>query len=288
MNYKDFIENIESEIQRVFNSNLKEQLSLTIENYVLYNNFFVNLQNINSTNGKDYDYKMDALNFLNMHSTFLINSFIKDIIVNNYFSAKSLLRIFHEFYFKFIFILSNDKEVAELFLSFNVVSLKKQMEKFNLQDKNYKNKVNKLLQKYKQLVIKYKIPSDVKEDYWIKIALKLIDKKEHSKSIQEIISWLDSQKIIDKNLIISYEENCSITHLGISSLHEQQVIDKYDESNDFYKIYISILCQFNYILYLIISNYMAVYKKVKNKNILTKMEQNNNKIFKSLASNKTA
>ena len=128
----------------------------------------------------------------------------------------------------------------------------------------------------------------MKEDYWIKIALKLIDKKEHSKSIQEIISWLDSQKIIDKNLIISYEENCSITHLGISSLHEQQVIDKYDESNDFYKIYISILCQFNYILYLIISNYMAVYKKVKNKNILTKMEQNNNKIFKSLASNKTA
>ena len=144
------------------------------------------------------------------------------------------------------------------------------------------------MQKYKQLVIKYKIPSDVKEDYWIKIALKLIDKKEHSKSIQEIISWLDSQKIIDKNLIISYEENCSITHLGISSLHEQQVIDKYDESNDFYKIYISILCQFNYILYLIISNYMAVYKKVKNKNILTKMEQNNNKIFKSLASNKIA
>ena len=284
MNYKDFIENIESEIQRVSNSNLKEQLSLTIENYILYNNFFANLQKINSKNGKVCDCKMDALNFLNMHSTFLINSFIKDIIVNNYFSAKSLLRIFHEFYFKFIFILSNDKEVAELFLSFNVVSLKTQMEKFDLQDKKYKNKINELMRRYNQLVAKYKIPNDVKENYWIKIALKLIDKKNHSKSIQDIIEWLDNQKLIDKNLKISYEENCNITHLGISSLHEQQVIDKYDEANDFYKIYISILCQFNYILYLIIYNYMVVYERSKDKNILDKLEKNTDLIFQSVGS----
>src|SRR5574344_506207 len=119
MNIDDYAINIKKNIERIKESDSAVIIDITIKNYAIYNSFFVELQDKLSNDGNELDFKLNALNFLIMHSTFMFNGFINELITNNYYSLKINIRVITEFYFKLLFLLYSDNYVSELFLDFN-------------------------------------------------------------------------------------------------------------------------------------------------------------------------
>ena len=131
-----------------------------------------------------------------------------------------------------------------------------------------------------ETIKKYNLPTDIKEDYWIKKALEHNAGKQSGKNIQGIIKWLKDNKKIDDAIVISYEDNCDYNHCGIGSLNYQQLIDLYDSRGEFYNIYQPVLSEFNYILTNIVVKYMEEYSEYKNQDVLDVLLNNMNLIFK--------
>lgn len=215
-----------------------------------------------------------------MHSTFMFNGFINDLITNNYYSLKISIRVITEFYFKLLFLLYSDNYVSELFLDFNNIYLYNISQKFNNNLRMNNKEQHKLEKIYTETIKKYNLPTDIKEDYWIKKALEYNTGKQSRKNIQGIINWLKENKRIDNAIIISYEDNCDYNHCGIGSLNYQQLIDLYDSKGEFYNIYQPILSEFNYILTNIVLKYMEEYPEYKNQEVLDVLLNNMNLIFK--------
>lgn len=280
MNIDDYAINIKKNIERIKESDSAVIIDITIKNYAIYNSFFVELQDKLSNDGNELDFKLNALNFLIMHSTFMFNGFINDLITNNYYSLKINIRVITEFYFKLLFLLYSDNYVSELFLDFNNVYLYNISQKFNNNLRMDNKEQHKLEKIYTETIKKYNLPTDIKEDYWIKKALEHNTGKQSRKNIQGIINWLKDNKRIDNAIIISYEDNCDYNHCGIGSLNYQQLIDLYDSKGEFYNIYQPILSEFNYILTNIVLKYMEEYPEYKNQEVLDVLLNNMNLIFK--------
>lgn len=280
MNIDDYAINIKKNIERIKESDSAVIIDITIKNYAIYNSFFVELQEKLSNDGNELDFKLNALNFLIMHSTFMFNGFINDLITNNYYSLKINIRVITEFYFKLLFLLYSDNYVSELFLDFNNIYLYNISQKFNNNLRMDNKEQHKLEKIYTEIIKKYNLPTDIKEDYWIKKALEHNIGKQSRKNIQGIISWLKENKRIDNAIIISYEDNCDYNHCGIGSLNYQQLIDLYDSKGEFYNIYQPILSEFNYILTNIVLKYMEEYPEYKNQEVLDVLLNNMNLIFK--------
>ena len=280
MNIDDYVANINKNINRIKESGSADIIDITIKNYAIYNTFFVELQDKLSKDGNKLNYKLNALNFMIMHSTFMFNSFINDLITNNYYSLKINIRVINEFYFKFLFLLYSDDYVSELYLDFNNIYLYNISQKFNNNLRMDNKEQHKLEKIYSETIKKYNLPTDIKEDYWIKKALEHNTGKQSRKNIQGIINWLKENKRIDNAIIISYEDNCDYNHCGIGSLNYQQLIDLYDSKGEFYNIYQPILSEFNYILTNILLKYMEEYPEYKNQEVLDVLLNNMNLIFK--------
>lgn len=280
MNIDDYAINIKKNIERIKESDSAVIFDITIKNYAIYNSFFVELQDKLSNDGNELDFKLNALNFLIMHSTFMFNGFINDLITNNYYSLKINIRVITEFYFKLLFLLYSDNYVSELFLDFNNIYLCNISQKFNNNLRMDNKEQHKLEKIYTETIKKYNLPTDIKEDYWIKKALEHNTGKQSRKNIQGIINWLKDNKRIDNAIIISYEDNCDYNHCGIGSLNYQQLIDLYDSKGEFYNIYQPILSEFNYILTNIVLKYMEEYPEYKNQEVLDVLLNNMNLIFK--------
>lgn len=280
MNIDDYVINIKKNIERIKESDSAVIINITIKNYAIYNSFFVELQDKLSNDGNELDFKLNALNFLIMHSTFMFNGFINDLITNNYCSLKINIRVITEFYFKLLFLLYSDNYVSELFLDFNNIYLYNISQKFNNNLRMDNKEQHKLEKIYIETIKKYNLPTDIKEDYWIKKALEHNTGKQARKNIQGIINWLKDNKRIDNAIIISYEDNCDYNHCGIGSLNYQQLIDLYDSKDEFYNIYQPILSEFNYILTNIVLKYMEEYPEYKNQEVLDVLLNNMNLIFK--------
>lgn len=280
MNIDDYAINIKKNIERIKESDSAVIIDITIKNYAIYNSFFVELQDKLSNDGNELDFKLNALNFLIMHSTFMFNGFINDLITNNYYSLKINIRVITEFYFKLLFLLYSDNYVSELFLDFNNIYLYNISQKFNNNLRMDNKEQHKLEKIYTETIKKYNLPTDIKEDYWIKKALEHNTGKQSRKNIQGIINWLKDNKRIDNAIIISYEDNCDYNHCGIGSLNYQQLIDLYDSKSEFYNIYQPILSEFNYILTNIVLKYMEEYPEYKNQEVLDVLLNNMNLIFK--------
>ena len=280
MNIDDYAINIKKNIERIKESDSAVIIDITIKNYAIYNSFYVELQDKLSNDGNELDFKLNALNFLIMHSTFMFNGFINDLITNNYYSLKINIRVITEFYFKLLFLLYSDNYVSELFLDFNNIYLYNNSQKFNNNLRMDNKEQHKLEKIYTEIIKKYNLPTDIKEDYWIKKALEHNTGKQSRKNIQGIINWLKDNKRIDNAIIISYEDNCDYNHCGIGSLNYQQLIDLYDSKGGFYNIYQPILSEFNYILTNIVLKYMEEYPEYKNQEVLDVLLNNMNLIFK--------
>lgn len=280
MNIDDYAINIKKNIERIKESDSAVIIDITIKNYAIYNSFFVELQEKLSNDGNELDFKLNALNFLIMHSTFMFNGFINDLITNNYYSLKINIRVITEFYFKLLFLLYSDNYVSELFLDFNNIYLYNISQKFNNNLRMDNKEQHKLEKIYTETIKKYNLPTDIKEDYWIKKALEHNIGKQSRKNIQGIINWLKENKRIDNAIIISYEDNCDYNHCGIGSLNYQQLIDLYDSKGEFYNIYQPILSEFNYIITNIVLKYMEEYPEYKNQEVLDVLLNNMNLIFK--------
>lgn len=280
MNIDEYAINIKKNIERIKESDSAVIIDITIKNYAIYNSFFVELQEKLSNYGNELDFKFNALNFLIMHSTFMFNGFINDLITNNYYSLKINIRVITEFYFKLLFLLYSDNYVSELFLDFNNIYLYNISQKFNNNLRMDNKEQHKLEKIYTEIIKKYNLPTDIKEDYWIKKALEHNIGKQSGKNIQGIINWLKENKRIDNAIIISYEDNCDYNHCGIGSLNYQQLIDLYDSKGEFYNIYQLILSEFNYIITNIVLKYMEEYPEYKNQEVLDVLLNNMNLIFK--------
>ena len=280
MNIDDYAINIKKNIERIKVSDSAVIIDTTIKNYAIYNSFFVELQEKLSNDGKELDFKLNALNFLIMHSTFMFDGFINDLITNNYYSLKINIRVITEFYFKLLFLLYSDNYVSDLFLDFNNIYLYNISQKFNNNLRMDNKEQHKLEKIYTEIIKKYNLPTDIKEDYWIKKALEHNTGKQSRKNLQSIINWLKENKRIDNAIIISYEDNCDYNHCGIGSLNYQQLINLYDSKNEFYNIYQPILSEFNYILTNIVLKYMKEYPEYKNQEVLDVLLNNMNLIFK--------
>lgn len=280
MNIDDYVTNINKNINRIKESDSADIIDITIKNYAIYNTFFVELQDKLSKDGNKLNYKLNALNFMVMHSTFMFNGFINDLITNNYYSLKINIRVINEFYFKLLFLLYNDEYVSELYLDFNNIYLYNISRKFNNNLRMDDKDQQKLQTLYENAIKKYNLPTNIKEDYWIKKALEYITGKESKKSIQGIINWLKDNKKIDNAIIISYEDNCDYNHCGIGSLNYQQLIDLLDSQNKFYEMYQPILLEFNYMIVNIVIKYMGEYSEYKNKEVEDILLNNMNFIFK--------
>ncbi len=280
MNIDDYSDSIKKNINRIKKSDISDIIDITIKNYALYNAFFSELQEKLSNNKNKVNQKLNALNLLIMHSTFMFNSFINDLVTNNYYSLKINMRVISEFYFKLLFLLYSDEYVSKLYLDFNNIYLYNISRKFNNFSRMDSKEQFKLEKIYSETLKKYKLPNDIKEDYWIKNALEHTTGKTSRKSIQEIINWLKCNKKIDDAIIISYEDNCDYNHCGIGSLNFHQLIDLYDSQNKFYIMYQPILSEFNYILTNIVIKYMEEYSECKNQELLDTLINNLNYIFK--------
>ncbi len=280
MNINDYSYKFNENINRISKSDAKNIVDLTIKNYAIYNSYFVELQEMLSTDGNKLNIKLNALNFLSMHSTFMFNSFINDLISNNYFSTKINLRVIIEFYFKYLFLLYSDDYVSELYLNFNDIYLYNLSMKFSNILKMKKNEQAKLKSNYEKIIKKYNLSNNVKEDYWVKLALEHNTGNKNNKSIQSIIGWLKDNKMIEDAIIISYEDNCDYNHCGIGSLNYQQLIALYDSQNKFYDMYQPILSEFNYILFNIVNKFMKKYKEYSNQEVIEVMLNNMNDILK--------
>ena len=280
MNIDDYVTNINKNINRIKESDSADIIDITIKNYAIYNTFFVELQDELSKDGNKLNYKLNALKFMVMHSTFMFNGFINDLITNNYYSLKINIRVINEFYFKLLFLLYNDEYVSELYLDFNNIYLYNISQKFNNNLRMDDKDQQKLQTLYANAIKKYNLPTNIKEDYWIKKALEYITGKESKKSIQGIINWLKDNKKIDNAIIISYEDNCDYNHCGIGSLNYQQLIDLLDSQNKFYEMYQPILLEFNYMIVNIVIKYMGEYSEYKNKEVEDILLNNMNFIFK--------
>lgn len=280
MNIDDYVTNIHKNIGRIKKSDSADIISITIKNYAIYNTFFVELQDKLSNDGNKLNYKLNALNFMIMHSTFMFNGFINDLIINNYYSLKINIRVITEFYFKLLFLLYSDNYVSELYLDFNSIYLYNISKKFNNNSRMNSKEQHKLEKIYTETIKKYNLPIDIKEDYWIKKALEHNIGKQSGKNIQGIIKWLKDNKKIDDAIVISYEDNCDYNHCGIGSLNYQQLIDLYDSRGEFYNIYQPVLNEFNYILTNIVVKYMEEYSEYKNQDVLDVLLNNMNLIFK--------
>jgi len=280
VNIDDYVTNINKNINRIKESDSADIIDITIKNYAIYNTFFVELQDKLSKDGNKLNYKLNALNFMVMHSTFMFNGFINDLITNNYYSLKINIRVIIEYYFKLLFLLYSDDYVSQLYLDFDDVYLYNLSRKnnYNLKMRTEENEKLEIL--YNDIVRKYKLPENIKEDYWIKLALEHNTGKTSKKSIQKIIEWLKDLKVIDDAIIVAYEFNCDFNHCGIGSLNYQQMIDLYDSENKFYDIYHPILVEFNYVLINIITRYTEVYPEYKNQEVIDKLEKNMNLIIK--------
>lgn len=280
MNIDDYVTNIHKNIGRIKKSDSADIISITMKNYAIYNTFFVGLQDKLSNDGNKLNYKLNALNFMIMHSTFMFNGFINDLIINNYYSLKINIRVITEFYFKLLFLLYSDDYVSELYLDFNSIYLYNISKKFNNNLRIDSKEQHKLEKIYTETIKKYNLPTDIKEDYWIKKALEHNTGKQSGKNIQGIIKWLKDNKKIDDAIVISYEDNCDYNHCGIGSLNYQQLIDLYDSRGQFYNIYQPVLSEFNYILTNIVVKYMEEYSEYKNQDVLDVLLNNMNLIFK--------
>lgn len=280
MNIDDYVANINKNINRIKESDSADIIDITIKNYAIYNTFFVELQDKLSKDGNKLNYKLNALNFMIMHSTFMFNGFVNDLIINNYYSLKINIRVINEFYFKFLFLLYSDDYVSELYLDFNNIYLYNISQKFNNNLRMNDKEQQQLETLFANAIKKYKLPTNIKEDYWIKKALEYITGKESKKSIQGIINWLKDNKIIDNAIIMSYEDNCDYNHCGIGSLNYQQLIDLLDSQNKFYEMYQPILLEFNYMIVNIVIKYMGEYSEYKNKEVEDILLNNMNSIFK--------
>ncbi len=280
MNIDDYVTNIHKNIERIKKSNSADIISTTIKNYAIYNTFFVGLQDKLSNDGNKLNYKLNALNFMIMHSTFMFNGFINDLIINNYYSLRINIRVITEFYFKLLFLLYSDDYVSELYLDFNSIYLYNISKKFNNNLRMDSKEQHKLEKFYTETIKKYNLPTDIKEDYWIKKALEHNTGKQSGKNIQGIIKWLKDNKKIDDAIVISYEDNCDYNHCGIGSLNYQQLIDLYDSRGEFYNIYQPVLSEFNYILTNIVVKFMEEYSEYKNQDVLDVLLNNMNLIFK--------
>lgn len=280
MNIDDYVTNIHKNIGRIKKSDSADIISITMKNYAIYNIFFVGLQDKLSNDGNKLNYKLNALNFMIMHSTFMFNGFINDLIINNYYSLKINIRVITEFYFKLLFLLYSDDYVSELYLDFNSIYLYNISKKFNNNLRIDSKEQHKLEKIYTETIKKYNLPTDIKEDYWIKKALEHNTGKQSGKNIQGIIKWLKDNKKIDDAIVISYEDNCDYNHCGIGSLNYQQLIDLYDSRGQFYNIYQPVLSEFNYILTNIVVKYMEEYSEYKNQDVLDVLLNNMNLIFK--------
>ncbi len=280
MNIDDYAINIKKNIERIKESDSAVIIDTTIKNYAIYNSFFVELQEKLSNDGNKLNHKLNALNFLIMHSTFMFNGFINDLITNNYYSLKINIRVITEFYFKLLFLLYSDDYVSELYLDFNNIYLYNISQKFNNNLRMDSKEQHKLEKIYTETIKKYNLPINIKEDYWIKKALEHITGRQSKKSIQGIINWLKDNEKIDNAIIISYEDNCDYNHCGIGSMNYQQLIDLYDSQGEFYSIYKPILSEFNYILINIVVKYMAEYSEYKNQEVLDVLLNNMNLVFK--------
>lgn len=280
MNIDDYVTNIHKNIGRIKKSDSADIISITIKNYAIYNTFFVGLQDKLSNDGNKLNYKLNALNFMIMHSTFMFNGFINDLIINNYYSVKINIRVITEFYFKLLFLLYSDDYVSELYLDFNSIYLYNISKKFNNNLRMDSKEQHKLEQFYTETIKKYNLQTDIKEDYWIKKALEHNTGKQSGKNIQGIIKWLKDNKKIDDAIVISYEDNCDYNHCGIGSLNYQQLIDLYDSRGELYNIYQPVLSEFNYILTNIVVKFMEEYSEYKNQDVLDVLLNNMNLIFK--------
>lgn len=280
MNIDDYAVKINKNINRIKESDSAGIIDITIKDYAIYNTFFAELQKKLSNNGNKKDNKINALNFLIMHSTFMFNGFINDLVINNYYSLKINIRVIIEFYFKLLFLLYSDEYVSKLYLDFNNIYLHNISQKFNnnlrLEDEDQK----KLKKIYTETIKKYDLPSEIKEDYWIKKALEHNTGKQSKKSIKGIIEWLKDNKKIDDAIIVSYEDSCDYNHCGIGSLNYQQLIDLYDSQGKLYNIYQPEISDFNYIITNITAKYMDEYSEYKNQEVLDALLSNTDLIFK--------
>lgn len=252
-----YIESINNSIVKINKSDVSNILNLTLINYEEYLNFFVSIQEKKANDGQAIDSKINTLNSLNMHSTFLIDGFLKNIIINSYSSTKIILRSIIELYIKYKFILQSDTFVAKVYSDFSKVTLMKQN-----YDLNLSVETKKLLDQAYEVVNKiYNLNGKFNDDMWIKISLDHVTKKTNNeKSLQAIVEYLEEKKCIQKWTYKSYKINCDFNHIGANSLDELQYIDLKIEEGKFKEAYYEMLASLNYIIWDIYKSYVEFYK----------------------------
>lgn len=256
---KEYRKNINENINLIEFSDINELLQLTLENYKTYNNFFVKNQK-QKTNSNNASIKIDTLNFINMHSTFLFDGFIKNIIINNYSSAQIVLRSITEMYVKYIFLLNCDEYVSEVYSDFSIITLNNQNADVDLDEKIR----NLLSQRYDEIKEKYTLKDTVKDDYWIKLALDHItESKKNPASFRAVVNYLGDNKLIPDFIFPSYQRNCDYNHIGYDSLNLQQFQDKKISEGKYKSTYLELLVIFNYIIHDIFEKYIDFYKIIE-------------------------
>lgn len=282
MKTSDYINNLNNNINLVIDSNIKELIELTLDNYYIYHNYFVSLQS-KLVNTKVSDVKLNVLNYFHMHSTYLLTSLINTIMIDDCFSSHINLRTFIEFYFKYNLILYSDNFVSELYNDFIVIYKAYDIEKYNLYTFTNKSKeIEEIMNQKKDVLNKYDIDDNGKPDRWIKIALNYNDSNtKYNKSIKDLINWLEKKDYISKSIIKAYEKECEFIHCNIYSMDAIQIASKNKECKMYVRNYMTILLTTNLLMLTIIADFMETYTKYNDETILNVLNKNVEIISKS-------
>lgn len=260
MNFNTYKEQTYENIKKIENSNCKNLIELTIENFQRYANFF---RKVKESFKEKVSVKEETLNEMTMYSTFLVDSTLKSTLVNDYIGAEIDIRVLNDFYIKYLFILYGDNYVSETYQDY------KKLSKYNNLIEKNKEIPYKLQLEYNEISKKY---SNLSDDYWIKLALDHLDKtSKHDKSLKAITNWLEGN-----NLLMDKVDGFIIPKNFKGEVDLQTYLVPFDDTSDFKKIYLPILARLNYIMCFVIYKFMNCYTEYKDDEIIKKMFDNLN------------
>lgn len=270
---ENYIKAINNEFEKVQKSDLSEIIKMTLSNYSTYHTFFISQQRENINISKN-DKKLKTINELNMHSTFLMDAFIRNILTNNYISVKITIKSLIEFYIKYKFLLHSDSYVSEVYKDSEILTLSKRAKSLNL-NQNLSNTLNNSVTTIQQ---KYNFTS-TNDEHWIKLSLDhLKGTKNSEKSLSAIHNYLKKENLIDDYIYDLYKNNCDFAHIGANSLETQQTVDQKLESGHFCEVYSESLIFFNYIILDIFGSYISVFNIKKENTSFKEVQKRKNKI----------
>ena len=193
--------------------------------------------------------------------SYIFEGIINDLVIYNIQPIVIIHRVLLELYFKFVFIISSDDFVRQLFSDFKAVDVYNLSMLENTIEKMTLNEQNRLKKDYEKVRRKYKLDShnEYSSEAWIKIALEHLGVKKPTKQMSKLIEYLVEKNYIDITLESDYKSCCDFIHSSQNAFGLTQVINK---NNNNYDLISNTIDDFNFIILSIIEK---LSKKVDSK-----------------------